>query len=90
MGTVLHEQPDKVHVQGRQVRVRPQDIAGLHHGTSAVQRVRHVLADELRVGLLPDGAGNHVRLVVLDVPQKGRTVLLAHKVRLQNPQVRPT
>jgi len=90
MGTVLHEQPDPVNVQGGQMCIRPQGVAGLHHGTSAFQRLRDVLADELRVGLLPDGAGHHIRIVVLDILQEGRAVLRAHHVRLQDHQVLPT
>ena len=87
MGTVLHG-PEPDHVQTSQMCIRPHRVAGLHHWTSAVQRVRNAVADELRVGLLPNGAGHHIHLVVLDVPQKGRTVLLAHVFLLQNNQVR--
>jgi len=88
MGTVLQlHGPEQYHVQTGQMRLRPQCVAGLHHRTSAVQRVRNVVADELCVCLLSNGAGHHVHLVVLDVSQEGRTVLLAYEFLLQNNQV---
>jgi len=40
------------------------------------------VVDELRVGLLPNGAGHHVYLMVLDVPQEGLAVLLSHEFLL--------
>jgi len=89
MGTVLQRlRPEQYRVQTGQMRVRPQCVAGLHHRTSVVQRVRNVVADELCVRLLSNGAGHHVHLVVLDVPQEGRTLLLAYEFLLQNNQVR--
>lgn len=90
MGKVLYEKPDPVHVCVRQMRVRPQRIARFHHRTSAVQRIRNVLVDELRVGIFSNGFGHHVRFVVLDVSQKGRAVLHALEIHLQNTQVSAT
>lgn len=88
MGTVLREQPDRVRVPGGQVRVRRIAVAGRHHRDATVQRVRVVLGLELRDGLLADGVGPHVRLVVLEVPQKGRPVFHAHDVRTEDDKVR--
>lgn len=88
MGTVLHEQPDQIRVQAGQVRVRRIAVAGRHHRDATVQRVRAVLGVELRVGLLADGVGPHVRLVVLELPQKGRSVFHAHDIRSQDDKVR--
>lgn len=88
MGTVLHEQPDQVRVQSGQMCVLPHAAAGRDYRVPAVQRVRPVLVDELRDGLFANGAGSNVRLVVLEVPQKGRAVLHAHRVRAENHQVR--
>lgn len=88
MGTVLHEQPDPVRVQSGQMRVLPHAAAGRDYRVPAVQRVRSILADELRDGLFANGAGPNVRLVVLEVPQKGRAVFHAHRVRAENHQVR--
>lgn len=70
------------------MRIRSQCVAGFDHRTSAVQRVRYVLADELRNGILSDGVGHLVRLVVLDVSQEGRAVFHALQIRLQDRQVR--
>lgn len=88
MGTVLHEQPDPVRVQSGQMRVLPHAAARCDYRVPAVQRVRPVLGDELRDGLFANGAGPNVRLVVLGVPQKGRAVLHAHRVRAENYEVR--
>jgi len=69
------------------MRIRPHRVTGLHHRTSAVQCVRNVVADELCVGILPNGAGHCVHFMVLDVSQEGRAVLLAYEFLLQNNQV---
>lgn len=87
MGKALHDQPNPCSVQTSQMRLQPQRDTGLHVRTSAIQLFRLVLAVEFRDGLLSNGVGYRIRLVVLDVLQKGRAVLFTNPIRLQNDQV---
>lgn len=74
-------------MQGSKMCIRPQGVSRLYHGTSIIQHIWDVLADELCEGFFPDGVIHYICFVVLDVLQEGHAVLHAHTFCLQNHQV---